>query len=330
MTDTTTATEPEARPAPARATGTLRGLRALALGLTALALGLTATAATTAPAAAGALVLSGSSFTGDERAELVKKEGGSFRVWENSDGQNRRWPWYGEIAVHGSGWSAVDPTTVYFADLDGDRYKDLVQLDGDSFRVWYHNNAVNLGDNPWTGQPFRTGGGWAGHNPSAIWFADIDGDGRADLIDRNGDQLRYFPNLGGGASWGAAVTIGYGYGGTDPRAIWFADLNGDLRAERIEQYGDGFQVGPNTTGGAGGWPWGTAYFTGAGWSGQAPSGIWFADITGDNRADLVQKNGDALRYFPNNGSGHDHTSWSAAVGAGNGWSGVDPKGVYFA
>lgn len=316
-------------PAGPRASRTFRGLRALALGLTALALGLTGTAATTAPAAASAWTARGSSFDGDRLAELVAKDGDSFRIWQNINGDEWEWPWGSTGKLHGSGWSGVNPATVYFADLDGDHYKDLVQLDGDSFRVWKHNGAL-FGGNPWTGQPFRTGGGWSGANPSAVWFADINGDGTADLIHRYGDELHYFPNLGGGTSWGAPVTIGYGYGGSDPRAIWFADLNGDHRAERIERFGDTFMVGPNTTGGAGGWPWGTVYFTGSGWSGQDPSGIWFADITGDDRADLVQKHGDALRYFPNNGSDHQHTSWSAAVGAGNGWYAADPKGIYFA
>ncbi|MEU1865882.1 FG-GAP repeat domain-containing protein [Streptomyces gardneri] len=308
----------------ARPTRAFRGLKALALGLTALALGI---AGTTAPATAAPLILTGSSFTGDERAELVAKEGDSFRIWKNTKGQDRSWPW-GESTVHGSGWGGVDPRTVYFADLDGEGHKDLVQLSGDSFRAWYHNGA-SFGSNPWTGD-FRTGGGWSGHDPSAIWFADIDGDRKADLIQRSGDVLRYFRNLGDGKSWAAPVTVGYGYGGHNPRAIWFADLNGDQRAERIERFGDQFMVAPNTTGGGGGWPYGTVYFTGAGWSGHDPSAIWFADITGDNRADLVHKSGDALRYFPNNGSGSGHTSWAAGVGAGSGWSAVDPKGIYFA
>ncbi|MFB6838343.1 FG-GAP repeat domain-containing protein [Streptomyces sp. NPDC056361] len=328
MTSMTTAAGTS--PAAARPTRVLRGLKALALGLTALALGVAGTTGTATPAAAGSLSPGGASFTGDASAELVKKEGDSFRIWQNVDGDDRVWPWSGDSAVNGSGWSGVDPAKVYFADLNDDGYKDLVQLDGDSFRVWYHNGTATFGANPWTGLPFRTGGGWSGHDPSAIWFADVDGDGRADLIDRNGDELRYFPNLGSGNSWGSAVTIGYGYGGHDPRAIWFADLNGDRRAERIEKFGDSFLVAPNTTGGNGGWPWGTAYFTGSGWSGQDPAGVWFADLTGDNRADLVQKTGDALRYFPNNGSGSGHTNWAAAVGAGAGWSAVDPKGIYFA
>lgn len=319
---TAAGTTPAARPDRA-----FRGLKALALGLTALALGI---AGTTAPATAGPLIITGSSFTGDQLADLVKKEGDSFRVWQNTDGDDRVWPWGSTGKVHGSGWSGVDPSKVYFTNLNDDGFKDLVLLDGDSFRVWTHNGTPTFGANPWTVPPFRTGSGWSGHDPSAIWFADIDGDGEADLIQRSGDVLRYFRNLGDGKSWAAPVTIGYGYGGHNPRAIWFADLNGDQRAERIERFGDQFMVAPNTTGAGGGWPYGTVYFTGSGWSGHDPAAIWFADITGDNRADLVHKSGDALRYYPNNGSGSGHTNWAAGVGAGTGWSSVDPKGIYFA
>ncbi|MEV5974051.1 VCBS repeat-containing protein [Streptomyces sp. NPDC051921] len=312
--------------------GTARGrtggrLKALALGLTALAVGLTGTAATTAPAVAASQVLTGASFTGDERAELVAKEDG-FRIWKNTGGQNLGWPW-GDAKVNGSGWSGADPRSVYFADLDGDGYKDLVNLSGDGFRVWYHNGAP-FGSNPWTGE-FRTGSGWSGHDPSGIWFADITGDGQADLVEKSGDVLRYYRNLGDGTSWGAAVGMGSGYSGRDPRSLWFADLNGDQRAERIELSQGSFLVAPNTNGHTGGWPWGaTSYYTGSGWAGHDPSGIWFADITGDNRADLVEKTGDALRYFPNNGSGVGGTNWGGPVGAGSGWSAVDPKGIYFA
>ncbi|MFD5329420.1 FG-GAP repeat domain-containing protein [Streptomyces sp. NPDC127092] len=316
----------EARAARGRAVG--GRLKALALGLTALALGLTGTVATTAPAAAASsLILTGPSLTGDESAELIKKEDG-FRIWENTDGYAWDWPW-GEDWVHGSGWSGADPRGVYFADLNGDRHKDLINLSGDSFRVWHHNQN-SLRWNPW-GDEFRTGSGWSGHDPSSIWFADITGDGLADLVEKSGDTLSYYRNLGGGTSWADAVTMGHGYAGRDPRSLWFADLNGDQKAERIELSQGSFLVAPNTLGHTGGWPWGaTSYYTGSGWSGHDPSGIWFADITGDGRADLVQKNGDALRYFPNSGSGTGGTSWSGAVHAGSGWSSVDPKGIYFA
>lgn len=261
----------------------------------------------------------GASFTSDARAELVTL-GEGFTFWENTSGQLQGWPW-GDSTVQGSGWGGSDGRDVWFADFDGDGRKDLVQLAGDSFRVWRRNTAA-YGSWPWEAE-FRTGGGWTGQDPSGVWWADINGDRRADLIQHNGDQLRYFPNLPG--TWGAPVVIGTGWGGSDPRAVYFADTNADGRAEMIARSGDGFVVWPNANGQSGGWPWGTTYTTGSGWSGHDPSAVWWADITGDGRAEIVHKSGDQLRYFPNTGKG-----WGAAVPAGSGWTAVEPRKIYFA
>jgi hypothetical protein len=265
---------------------------------------------------------SAASFSGDSRADMVLM-GDGFRIWHNTNGQSQGWPWSSEYSA-GSGWSGVDPAAVYFADMNGDGKKELIQKNGDGFRVWPNTNGQTAGAFPW-GTEFTTGAGWTGVDPSDVYFADITGDGRADLVQRVGDELRYFPNTNG-TGFGASIPAGNGWTGVNSRALYFADITGDGRADMINKSGDGFRVWPNTNGHTLAWPWGTEFATGAAWTGVDPLDVYFADITGDGRADLVQRVGDDLRYFVNT-NGAD---FGAPIPAGNGWTGVNSRALYFA
>jgi hypothetical protein len=159
--------------------------------------------------------------------------------------------------------------------------------------------------------------------------ASFSGDSRADMV-LMGDAFRIWPNTNGqnqGWPWGSEYSAGSGWSGVDPAAVYFADMDGDGKTELIQKYGDGFRVWPNTNGQtAGAFPWGTPFTTGSGWTTVDPSDVYFADITGDGKADIVQRTGDALRYFPNvNGAG-----FGTPIAAGSGWTGVNPRALHFA
>lgn len=311
----------------------IRRLRALVLAVAVAAplLGVSGTASTTAYAAtsttSGVTAIPGRpDLDGDGRVELVSK-GDRFHAFKNASGHTWGWPWGGSTSFGaGEGWAGVDGRRVYFADMDGDGYKDRVQKYGDGFRGWY-NTEQGFGGTPYIGE-FGTGtSGWSGVDASNVWFADINGDREADLIEKSGSYLRYYPNRGGGNSWGGSVSLGVA-NVSDPNRIHFADLDGDGDAELIEHTGTSFFVSPNTHGWTGGFPWpgGYDYYTGSGWEGVDPNDLWFADITGDGQADIVQKSGDVLQYFPNSGKGK---SWAGARSCGTGWQYVDPNSIYF-
>ena len=117
----------------------------------------------------------------------------------------------------------------YFADVNGDGRKDLIQVDNglgmrigladyyDEFALWSHSLPTG-----------RYGGVYQHH------FADVNGDGRADLIQTN-NNLDMWVGLadynGKFTLWSYSLPTGR-YGGVYQH--YFADVNGDGRADLIQ------------------------------------------------------------------------------------------------
>lgn len=99
-------------------------------------------------------------------------------------------------------------------DIDGDGYLDLVFN-----RVWFKNpgNLKSNPDAPWLPQPFAGGG----HD---IIAADLNGDGRLDIVTFNGKELSYFDPARGLAQTVIAKDLDQ-HGGIAPHGV--SDLNGD-------------------------------------------------------------------------------------------------------
>jgi RHS repeat-associated protein len=214
---------------------------------------------------------------------------------------------------------AADGTEL--VDLFADGLPSIVQL-GDDPRYWR-----NRGDGQLDG-PRRMAYVPDGAVPRGQW-ADLDGDGRLDLLVQDGARAGYFPLGGDGgfdrkgfARYDAAPAVDL----ADPQ-VRLVDLDGDnvvdlvRGGERLEQW-------LNT--GRAGWRQGPA----------APSpGVSFddprvrlADMTGDQLADIVVVGPRRVRYWPNLGNGR----WGAPVdmanapplgGAGGDGLGFDPRRV---
>ncbi|MFC5018331.1 FG-GAP-like repeat-containing protein [Streptomyces lienomycini] len=229
---------------------------------------------------------------------------------------------------------------VYAADVSGDGRSDLVVLSKDgeiTVRTARATVATRPGDplyhfNP----PVHRSAGWSNflgqEGKGRLYFADVNGDNKADLIvhETNGDiavrtnKGTYFDS---GTHWSAGWSNFLGHEGKG--RLYFADINGDNKADLIvhETNGD-IAVRTNK---------GTYFDSGthwsAGWSNflghEGKGRLYFADINGDNKADLIvhETNGD-IAVRTNKGTYFDSgTHWSA------GWSNFlgHPKGgLHFA
>ena len=215
----------------------------------------------------------------------------------------------GNFGYEAGGWR-VDRHPRFLADLTGDERADIVGF-GDA-GVWV---AFNNGDGTFQTPNFVVpnfgyeAGGWRVERHPRF-FADLTGDGRADIVGfgdagvwvalNNGDGTFQAPNL-------VVSTFGYAAGGwrVERHPRFLADLTGDGRADIVGfgdagvwvalNNGDGtFQtpnlVLPNFGYAAGGWR-------------VERHPRFLADLTGDGRADIVGFGDAGVWVALNNGDG---------------------------
>ncbi len=263
-----------------------------------------------APYRYGGLVPAGS-LSGDLGAEVVQMRrsgtnAGRLLAFTNLDAMNYQWaPPY----LTASGWT--DPARTRFADLNGDGRRDLVKIGSDGTLTGFLN--IDAASNWWG--PGRTiGTGWT--DPDRVFFADLNGDGRDDLIaNRRDSTLWAYPNLDAIAfNWGTARKVGDGWG--DPARLFFADLNGDGRDDVLFDGYDGYlRSFPNVN--ALDYGWAAVRKVGSGW--PDPARVLFADLTGDGRDEVVSDDADGRLWAYQNLDGINF-SWGPGRLVGDGWT----------
>ncbi|SCG57612.1 Repeat domain-containing protein [Micromonospora echinaurantiaca] len=208
-----------------------------------------------------------------------------------------------------------------YADIDGDGRRDLIGVSGPNNDLtayrnqgWSASSGVIVG---WDRKSLVSGFGDA----SRTTFADIDGDGRADLISVSGpnNDITAYRNQGWNSANGVIVgwdrkLLASGFGSLD--GLKFADIDGDRRADLIATTGANNDVTVYRNQG-----WNASSGVIVGWD-RKPlvSGFGgslefdFADIDGDRRADLVAASGanNDLTVYRNQG-------WNASSGVIVGW-----------
>ncbi|MEW2294516.1 FG-GAP-like repeat-containing protein [Streptomyces sp. NPDC006743] len=176
----------------------------------------------------------------------------------------------------------------YSADVDGDGKADLVVLrtNGD---VVVHRNQ---------GDTFAPGkvmsGGWdrfvTWKDLGRLYFADVDGDGKADMIVHTTDG-NIAVRTNHGTYWDQGKQWSGGWDrfldGSDLGRLYFADVDGDRKADLIVHTTDG-NIAVRTN-------HGTYWDQGKQWSGgwdrfvtwKDLGRLYFADVDGDGKADLI-------------------------------------------
>ena len=200
-------------------------------------------------------------------------------------------PFYTTEFGYGTGW--VDPETPrMLADVDGDGINDIVGFSADGAIVALGDGYSFAPGQLWEGS-FGTTGGWDGTKHIRT-MADVNGDGKADLVGFGDYGVLVSLSIGSGFS--PLTYWSYGYGSEPAGGGWntidnnrvVADVNGDGKAD-IVGYGlygvmvslsNGSSFGTATY-----WTMGYGKLLG-GWDGiQNPRMI--ADLNGDGCGDVV-------------------------------------------
>ncbi|GAA3839664.1 hypothetical protein GCM10022243_02570 [Saccharothrix violaceirubra] len=218
------------------------------------------------------------------RADIVRiNTDGTLTGWHNNDAFTGQW----NAPANLGGVGPVDHTRLQLADLDGDGRSDLIRIEPNgTLTAWWNNNAFA---GQWN-SPVNIGGvGSTDH--TRLRFADLDGDGRADLVRVEADgALTAWRNLNAFAGqWSAPTNIG-GVGSTDHTRLRFADLDADGRSDLIRIEANGTLTGWwNNNALAGQW---NSPVNIGGLGAVDHTRVELADLDADGKADIVRTNTD--------------------------------------
>ena len=208
------------------------------------------------------------------------------------------------VGVHSASWQAgcVGVTETRDAAVEA-RTDDLADWIADRTRA--------------TSGPAETWTANAYYGSRGTFFADVDGDNRADaiVVNDNAVYVRRSTGTAFGTTYEPWTTNPY-YGS---RGTYFADVDGDNRADAIVVNDGGVHVRRSTGSAFGAYePWTANPYYGS-------RGTFFADVDGDNRADAIVVNDNAVYVRRSTGTafGTTYEPWTTNPYYGS-------RGTYFA
>jgi C1A family cysteine protease len=244
--------------------------------------------------------------------------------------------WLANFATSAGGWTSFDTYPRAVADVNGDGKADIVGFGNKGAYVALSTGSGFDAPGPWI-EAFgyaTNAGEWTSQNSTPRMMADVDGDGRADIVafGRNGVLVSLSAGDGFGepALWinNFGVSAG-GWTSFDkyPRSV--ADVNGDGKADIVGFGNNGVYVALSTGSGfdaPGLWIEAFGYATSAGgWISQNVTPRLMADVDGDGKADIVAfgRNGVLVSLSAGDGFG-EPALWinNFGVSAG-GWTSFD-------
>jgi Bacterial Ig-like domain (group 3)/FG-GAP-like repeat/FG-GAP repeat len=194
------------------------------------------------------------------------------------------------------------------ADVNGDGQPDLLVANSCASSTSCINGSVGvlLGNGDATFKKAVTYP--AGFFPISVDVADLNGDGKPDLVvanNQNGGSVGVL--LGNGDGTFASI-VNYASGGSSPTSVAVADVNGDGKLDLVVANPSSNTVGILLGNGDGTFQAPLIYRTG----GNFPFSVAIADVNGDGKPDLVVANEDSnnVGVLLNNTGVHEPTSTS--------------------
>jgi hypothetical protein len=229
-------------------------------------------------------------INGDGKLDLIvaNVSGNTVSVLLNTTAQGASTPTFAAQSTLSTGASS-SPEGVATADINGDGKADIISADFNAGNVMVFLNTTAQGAST---PAFAAGATFAaGTGPVSVAAADLNGDGKVDLVTANAaaNTLSVLLNTTtqGASSATFATQVTFSTSGASPSAVTVADVNGDGHPDLIAAIGTnavGVRLG---TGGTGSSMFGAqvTYATGTG-----ASSVTAADVNGDGKLDLEVAN----------------------------------------
>ncbi|WP_245843549.1 FG-GAP-like repeat-containing protein [Niastella vici] len=243
-------------------------------------------------------------INGDGKADLIRwnpsLNSGHTLVYLATSGGN-----FSATAVDNPEGTSAGTTTLYnFADVNGDGKADKIYwnatYDDGHTRVYLATSGGSFSGTVVSG---TTGASTTAG--TSFWYADVNGDGKADKIlwhpDLNSGKTMVYTSDGDGTFTENASYSNSATSGLSNTRFYFADMNGDGKADKVYWNPDNYQgylkVYYSDSGAFGG-----PIYTLRGTSQSENTYFYFADISGDGKADQVRWNygensGELRNYF---------------------------------
>jgi len=192
-----------------------------------------------------------------------------------------------------TGWSSQDRYPRFVADVNGDRKTDVVGCSNKGVYVSL-STGTRFGTSAlWISNFGYSAGGWTSQDRYPRFAADVNGDGKADMVGLGAGGV--YVSLSAGSSFGTPAiwirNFGYSADGwtsqnTYPRTL--ADVNGDDKADIVGfgptgtyvSFSNGTSFGNPILGS-------TSYCVASGWPTQSSHPRFAADVNGGGKADIV-------------------------------------------
>lgn len=263
-------------------------------------------------------------INGDGRADMCIRGAGGLMCWTSSTTGWVQVPGIATLSDAGGWNNPVGYQSIQLADITGDGKADVCARGAAGLHCWI------AGDGAWSEWPVLSvmsdANGW--YLPQyyqTIQFADINGDGRADVCGRGGPGLECWTSGENGWVPYGGISVLSDAGGWNSKvayeSIQLADITGDGKADVCARGAAGLYCwisgngewtswyGVNVMSDANGWYLPEYYQT-----------IRFGDINGDGRADVCGRGGPGLECWVSTEKGWIPSSGLSAVSDGNGWN----------